>query len=119
MNRHENETPILRLTDGIWLDTGPVVWSIESLRIYQGQGVALIPDGPDPPIDPSGRLARILASLSTPEQGTVEILDENVNKLSYRDVPLKANSSATAKLSFTYNSHSCVGLKSPHQREEQ
>jgi len=86
LNRHENETPILRLTDGIWFDSGPVVWSIESLRLYQGQGVALIPDGPDPPIDPSGRLARILATLSTPEQGTVEILDENVNKLSYRDV---------------------------------
>ena len=86
MNRRDNETPILRLTDGIWFDAGPVSWSIESMRLYEGQGVALIPDGPDPDIDPSGRLARILVSLSSPEKGTVEILGENVNKLSYRDV---------------------------------
>ncbi len=86
MNQNDNATPILRLTDGIWFDTGPVTWSIESMRLYERQGVAFVPSGPDPAIDPSGRLARILVSLSTPEQGTVEILDENVNKLSYREV---------------------------------
>jgi len=86
MTAGRDVTPILRLTDGIWIDIGQQTWRVEPLRLFPGQWVALVPRGAEPSVDPAGVLARVLASLSPPKRGTVEILGQDVYRIAYRDV---------------------------------
>jgi predicted ABC-type transport system involved in lysophospholipase L1 biosynthesis ATPase subunit len=79
-----DQEPILRLTDGLWFDAGPVRWSLEPLRVEPGSWVALVPDGEDPVVDPAGPLARILTTLLEPTRGAVELLGHDVARLEYR-----------------------------------
>jgi predicted ABC-type transport system involved in lysophospholipase L1 biosynthesis ATPase subunit len=92
LSASKDETPLVRLTDGLSFAAGPQVWRIDPLRIRLGQWIALVPGGTDPAVDPAGPLARILATLMEPMRGTLEIDGQDVYRLPYRDVQrLRAN----------------------------
>ncbi|MDJ0765073.1 MAG: ATP-binding cassette domain-containing protein [Myxococcota bacterium] len=69
---------ILKLVDGIWFDVGPDAWSIGSTKVFSGEWVAFVPDQKEAALDPSGPLAWILATMSEPLRGTVELLGEDI-----------------------------------------
>jgi peptide/nickel transport system ATP-binding protein len=75
--------PVLRLTDGLHFRAGPFTWGVEPLRVEAGRWVALVPGREEPVVDPAGMLARILATLSEPERGCVELLGQDVYRLEY------------------------------------
>jgi hypothetical protein len=78
--------PILRLTDGAWFEAGPHAWAVPPLRLGPGDWAALTPVGADPVVDPSGPLARTLATLAPPSRGAVEILGRDVYKIPYPEL---------------------------------
>jgi len=78
--------PILRLTDGIWFESGPHGWAIPPFRLGPGEWAALAPAGSDSVVDPSGPLARSLATLAPPSRGAVELLGRDVYKIPYLDL---------------------------------
>jgi predicted ABC-type transport system involved in lysophospholipase L1 biosynthesis ATPase subunit len=80
-----NAEPILRLTDGLWFDAGPVRWAIEPLRVEPGSWIALVPGGEEPVVDPAGPLARILSTLVEPLRGAVELMGQELMRIEYRD----------------------------------
>lgn len=81
-----DRTPILRLTDGLRFESGRLSYILEPLRCYAGQWVAFVPAGADPVTDPSGMLARTLATLSRPVRGTVELFEVDGYEIPYREV---------------------------------
>jgi predicted ABC-type transport system involved in lysophospholipase L1 biosynthesis ATPase subunit len=78
--------PILRLTDGLWFEGGPHAWALPPLRLGPGDWAALAPAGDDLVVDPSGPLARTLATLAPPSRGTVELLGRDVYKIPYPEL---------------------------------
>jgi predicted ABC-type transport system involved in lysophospholipase L1 biosynthesis ATPase subunit len=78
--------PVLRLTDGLWFEAGPNAWALPPLRLGPGEWAALAPTGIDPAVDPSGALARSLATLARPSRGTVELLGRDVYKIPYPEL---------------------------------
>ena len=78
--------PILRLTDGLWFEGGPHAWALPPLRLGPDEWAALAPAGSDPVVDPSGPLARTLATLARPSRGTVELLGRDVYKIPYPEL---------------------------------
>ena len=81
-----NEKPILKLTDGLLVVSGPVTYAVPPVRLTPGQWVTFVPEGADPATDPAGTLARCLVSLSAPAKGTVEIFERDAYGVSYRAV---------------------------------
>jgi len=80
------DEPILRLTDGLWFEGGPHAWALPPLRLGPGDWAALAPAEDDPVVDPSGPLARTLATLAPPSRGTVELLGRDVYKIPYLEL---------------------------------
>jgi ABC-type lipoprotein export system ATPase subunit len=78
--------PVLRLTDGVWFESGPDAWALPPMRLAPGEWAALAPAGSDPVVDPSGTLARTLATLAQPSRGTVELLGRDVYKIPYPEL---------------------------------
>jgi predicted ABC-type transport system involved in lysophospholipase L1 biosynthesis ATPase subunit len=78
--------PVLRLTDGMWFESGPSAWAVPPLRLAPGEWAALAPAGNDPAVDPSGPLARAMATLAAPSRGTVELLERDVYKMPYLEL---------------------------------
>jgi predicted ABC-type transport system involved in lysophospholipase L1 biosynthesis ATPase subunit len=64
---------VLKLVDGMGFTAGHDSWFLEPMKIFAGDWVALIPNGPPPASDPSGRLAWILATMEEPAMGTVDL----------------------------------------------
>jgi len=77
---------ILRLTDGLRITVGSVVCVIPPVRLHAGQWMALVPENPDPAMDPAGTIARCLISLHPPTRGTVEVFEQDVYNIGYREV---------------------------------
>ena len=77
---------VLRLTDGVVFQAGPTYWAVESLRLNRGELVAFSPSDLEPVVDVAGPLASVLASLTEPPEGTVELFQNNVYRLGYRDL---------------------------------
>jgi len=78
--------PILRLTDGLWFEGGPYAWALPPLRLGPGDWAVLTPAEDNPVVDPSGPLARSLATLAPPSRGTVELLGRDVYKIPYPEL---------------------------------
>ena len=51
------QSPVLRLIDGIRFIAGQESWQLDPLKITPGTWVALVPVGTDPTFDPSHTLA--------------------------------------------------------------
>jgi len=79
----EQGTEVLKLVDGVRFKAGPDLWNVESLRVTRGTWIALIPDGPDPVVPPSGTLAWIIATMEEPLRGNVELLGNDVYRMDY------------------------------------
>lgn len=78
--------PILRLTDGLWFEAGPHAWAVPPFRLGPGEWAALVPASDDPVVDPSGPLARAMATLAPPSRGTVELLGRDVYRIPYLEL---------------------------------
>jgi ABC-type ATPase involved in cell division len=74
---------VLKLVDGLSFDVSGFTWSVPPLTVAQGQWISLQPDRPEPEVDPTTRLSRILATLGPPLDGTVEILGRDVYRMEY------------------------------------
>lgn len=74
---------VLKLVDGLSFDVTGFKWNVPPLSIDSGQWIALQPDRPEPEVDPTTRLSRILATLNPPLSGTVEILGRDVYRMDY------------------------------------
>jgi ABC-type transporter Mla maintaining outer membrane lipid asymmetry ATPase subunit MlaF len=74
---------VLKLVDGVRFKAGPDLWNLGPLRVSRGTWVALIPDGRDPVVPPSGTLAWIIATMEEPLRGNVEILGHDIYRLDY------------------------------------
>jgi len=75
---------VLHLADGLRFSAGPLQWQLQPLSVTAGDWVALVPAGPEPALDPSPVLARILGTLEEPDSGVVELLGEQVSRIEYR-----------------------------------
>ena len=83
MNARKSTERILYLPDGVVFDAGPDRWAIPNMDVAEAEWLALVPDGPEPVVDPSVTLSRILATMADPHAGTVELFGNNVYRLDY------------------------------------
>jgi ABC-type transporter Mla maintaining outer membrane lipid asymmetry ATPase subunit MlaF len=84
---YDAATPIVRLTDGVWFQSGPDAWALAPLRLGPGEWAVLIPAGEAAPVvDPAGPLARTLVTLAAPARGTVELLGRDVYGMPYPEL---------------------------------
>jgi ABC-type transport system involved in cytochrome c biogenesis ATPase subunit len=83
MIRHIERETVLYLPDGLSFRAGPDGWTVPPLNLRQASWTALIPAGVEPVVDPAVNLSRIIATMSEPLMGTVELLDKNVYRLEY------------------------------------
>jgi ABC-type ATPase involved in cell division len=74
---------VLKLVDGLSFEVAGFAWNVPPLRLDEGQWIALQPDRPEPEVDPTTRLSRILVTLTPPLMGTVEILGKDVYRMDY------------------------------------
>ncbi len=83
MNSPNTTQSILYLPDGIIFDAGPDRWAVPPLNVTSASWFALVPDGPEPTVDPSVTLSRILVTMTEPVAGTVELFGNNVYRQEY------------------------------------
>jgi ABC-type ATPase involved in cell division len=81
MSWTQDDSDILKLVDGVQFTAGLDSWSLGPLKLSNHSWIALVPDDPEPTIDPSGTLAWILATMQEPPRGTVSFLGQDVYHL--------------------------------------
>jgi predicted ABC-type transport system involved in lysophospholipase L1 biosynthesis ATPase subunit len=74
---------ILHISDGITFDAGPDHWGLSRFSAHVGDWTAFVPDGPEPAVDPSVSLSRILSTMLKPSSGAVELFSKHVYRLDY------------------------------------
>jgi predicted ABC-type transport system involved in lysophospholipase L1 biosynthesis ATPase subunit len=74
---------ILHLSDGISFNAGPDRWGLSRFTASAGEWTAFAPNGPEPVVDPSVSLSRILSTMLEPESGAVELFSQHVYRLDY------------------------------------
>ena len=83
MTATSSSNPVLYLPDGIAFDAGPDRFSVSPVKVPPTKWIALVPDGPEPVVDPSAPLSRILSTMQEPHDGTVELFGRHVYRLDY------------------------------------
>ena len=79
----DKDLVVLKLVDGLRFAAGPDLWSLEPLKVRQGSWIALVPDGVEPVVDPSGPLAFSLTTMQEPLRGVVELLGQDVYRMDF------------------------------------
>ena len=85
MSAFEQQTEVLKLMDGLRFSAGPDYWTLEPLKLSAGAWMAMTPGGDEPVVDPSGKLAFILATMAEPIRGNVALFGQDVYRLDYSD----------------------------------
>jgi predicted ABC-type transport system involved in lysophospholipase L1 biosynthesis ATPase subunit len=83
MSADKDTSYILKLTDGLWFTAGPDRWFVPSLKVALGSWVALVPEDPEPAVDPSGSLAWTLATMQEPVRGSMELFGNNIYQMDH------------------------------------
>ena len=78
--------PVLRLDAGLTFGAGDELWRLAPLTLAAGEWVVLRPTGVPAAADPAPPLARVLATVTAPGAGVIEVMGQDPASLAYPDL---------------------------------